>query len=72
VRRIFGRLVLLGAAAGAFYALLNYLRDSEGGAKKGDVQMVLDTGATVEPDPAEAQEFADIARKVLEIGGENR
>jgi hypothetical protein len=71
VRRIFGRLVLLGATAGAFYALLNYLRDSEG-AKKGDVQMVLDTGTTVEPDPAEAQEFADIARKVLEIGGENR
>jgi hypothetical protein len=71
VRRIFGRLVLLGATAGAFYALLNYLRDSEG-AKKGDVQMVLDTGTTVEPDPVEAQEFADIARKVLEIGGENR
>jgi hypothetical protein len=71
VRRIFGRLVLLGAGVGAFYALLNYLRDSEG-AKKGDVQMVLDTGATVELDPAEAQEFADIARKVLEIGGENR
>jgi hypothetical protein len=71
VRRIFGRLVLLGAAAGAFYALLNYLRDSEG-AKKGDVQMVLDTGTTVEPDSAEAQEFADIARKVLEIDGENR
>jgi fatty acid/phospholipid biosynthesis enzyme len=70
VRRIFGRLVLLGAAAGVAYALLNYLRDSEG-AKKGDVQMVLDTGATVEPDPAEAQEFADIARTVLEIGGEN-
>lgn len=71
MRRILGRLVLLGAGVGAFYALLNYLRDSEG-AKKGDVQMVLDTGATVEPDPAEAQEFADIARKVLEIGGENR
>lgn len=71
MRRIFGRLVLLGAAAGAFYALLNYLRDSEG-AKKGDVQMVLDTGVTVESDPAEAQEFDDIARKVLEIGGENR
>jgi hypothetical protein len=71
VRRIFGRLVLLGAAAGAAYALLNYLRDSEG-AKKGDVQMVLDTGATVEPDPAEAQEFTDIARKVLEIGGQTR
>ena len=68
MRRIFGRLVLLGAAAGAFYALLNYLRDSEG-AKKGDVQIVLDTGATVEPDAAEAQEFVDVARNILEISG---
>ena len=71
MRRTFGRVVLLGAAAGAAYALLNYLRDSEG-ARKGEVQIVLDTGATVEPDPAEAQEFADIARKVLEIGGQTR
>jgi len=71
MRRTFGRLVLLGAAAGVAYALLNYLRESEG-AKKGDVQVVLDTGATVEPDPAGAQEFADIARKVLEIGGQTR
>jgi hypothetical protein len=71
VRRTFGRLVLLGAAAGAAYALLNYLQDSKG-ARKGDVQIVLDTGATVEPGPAEAQEFADIARKVLEIGGQTR
>jgi hypothetical protein len=71
VRRIFGRLVLLGAAAGAFYALLYYVRESEG-ANMADVPMDLDTGATVEPDPAEAQEFADIARKVLELGGENR
>ena len=71
MRRTFGRVVLLGAAAGAAYALINYLRDSEG-ARKGDVQIVLDTGATVEPDPAEAQEFSDIARKVLEIGGQTR
>jgi hypothetical protein len=71
VRRTFGRLVLLGVAAGAAYALLNHLRDSEG-AKRGDVQIVLDTGSTVEPDPAEAQEFVDIARNVLEIGGQTR
>jgi hypothetical protein len=71
VRGIVGRLVLLGAAAGAIYALLNYLRDSAG-AKKGDVQLILDTGATVDPDPAEAQEFVDIARKVLEVGGQAR
>lgn len=67
MRKIFSRLVLLGAAAGAVYALRNYLQDSMA-AKQGDVQIVLDTGATVEPEPAEAQEFVDIARKVLQIG----
>jgi hypothetical protein len=71
VRKILRRLVLLGAAAGAVYALRNYLRDSMA-AKQGDVQIVLDSGATVEPEPAEAQEFVDIARKVLEIGGQAR
>ena len=71
MRRTFGRLVLLGVAAGATYALLNYLRDSEG-AKKGDVQIVLGTGPTDEPHPGETQEFADIARKVLEISGQTR
>ena len=66
-----GRLVFLGAVVGAVYALRNYLQDSAA-AKRGDVQIVLDTGSTVEPEPAEAQEFVDIARKVLEIGGQTR
>lgn len=66
MKRLLGRLVILGAAAGAVIALRNYLRDTTG-AKKGDVQIVLDDGATIEPEPVEAQEFADIARKVLEI-----
>jgi len=68
MRKLLGRLLLLGAAAGAVYALRNYLQDSSK-PKRGDVQVVLDTGATVEPDPAEAQEFVDSARKILEIGG---
>ena len=68
MRKLLGRLILLGAAAGAVYALRNYLRDSTG-AKRGDVQIVLDTGATVEPDAAEAQEFVDVARNILEING---
>ena len=68
MRRILGRLVLLGAAAGAAYALRSYLQGSAG-PKEGDVQIVLDTRATIEPGPVEAQEFADIARKILEIGG---
>ncbi len=68
MRKLLGRLVLLGAAVGAVYALRNYLQDSAG-AKRGDVQIVLDTGATVEPDAAEAQEFVDVARNILEISG---
>jgi N-acetyl-beta-hexosaminidase len=68
MRKFLRSLVLLGAAAGAVYALRNYLQDSTG-AKRGDVQIVLDTGATVEPDAAEAQEFVDVARNILEISG---
>ena len=67
MRKLLGRLILLGAAAGAVYALRNYLQDSTG-AKRGDVQIVLDTGATVEPD-VEAKEFVDVARNILEISG---
>ncbi|MDQ3833749.1 MAG: hypothetical protein M3315_08985 [Actinomycetota bacterium] len=71
MRKVLGRVVILGAAAGTVLALRNrvlrsYLKDSTG-PKKGDVQVVLDSGFTVEPDPAEAQEFADIARKILQI-----
>jgi N-acetyl-beta-hexosaminidase len=66
MRKLLTRLILLGAAAGAVYALRNYLQNATG-AKRGDVQIVLDTGATVEPDAAEAQEFVDVARNVLEI-----
>lgn len=69
MRKLVNRLVLLGVAAGAVYALRNYLQDSAG-AKRGDVQVVLDTGDTVEPGSAEAQEFADVARKILEISGQ--
>ena len=68
MRKILGGLVLLGAAAGAGFALRNYLRDPAS-AKQGDVQIVLDNGSTLEPGPVEAQEFTDIARKVLEITG---
>ena len=68
MRRILGRLLILGAAAGAAYVLRNYLEGSRG-SKKGDVQIVLDNGTTIDLDPADSQEFADIARKILEVGG---
>ncbi len=69
MKKVLGRLALLGAAAGAAYALRSYLEGSSTGPKKGDVLIVLDTGAIAEPGPSEAQESADIARKILEIGG---
>ncbi|MCA1718537.1 MAG: hypothetical protein LC781_17520 [Actinobacteria bacterium] len=68
MKKLLVRLALLGAVAGAVYALRNYLQDSTG-AKQGDVQILLDTGATVEPDSDEAQEFVDVARNILEISG---
>ena len=71
MRKILGRLVLLGAAAGAAYALRSYLQGPSG-PRAGDIRIVLNDGATVEPGPAEAQEFADIARKILEISGQAR
>ena len=76
MRKVLGRVVLLGAAAGTVLALRNrllrgYLKDSAG-PKKGDVQIVLDSGLTVEPEAGEAQEFADIARKILQISVQTR
>jgi N-acetyl-beta-hexosaminidase len=68
MRKLLRRLIVLGAAAGVIFALRNYLQDSTG-AKQGDVQILLDTGTTVEPDSAEAQEFVDVARNILEISG---
>ena len=76
MRKILGRLLLFGAAAGTALALRNYLLRSylkdSAGPKKGDVQVILDSGVTIEPDPVEAQEFTDIARKILEIGVQAR
>jgi hypothetical protein len=68
MRKLLVRVALVGAAAGAALAVRNYLRDGAG-TKPGDVQIVLDDGATVEPEPVEAREFADIARKVVEAAG---
>lgn len=68
MRKLLVRVALVGAAAGAVLAVRNYLRDGAG-VKPGDVQITLDDGATVEPEPVEAREFADIARKVVEAAG---
>ena len=68
MRKFFGGLMLLGAAAGAGIAVRNYLRDPAD-AVRGDVRITLDGGTELTPDPAEAREFVDIARRVLEISG---
>lgn len=66
MRKLLVRVALLGVAAGATLAVRNYLLESAG-PKRGDVQIVLQDGATtVEPEPVEAEEFASIARKVVE------
>ncbi len=66
MRRLLGGLVLIGAAAGAGVALRNYLRGPEN-VVQGDVRITLDGGTELTPEPAEAREFVDIARKVIEL-----
>ena len=66
MRKLFGGLVLAGAAAGAGLALRNYLRGTSGGVG-GEVRITLNGGTELELEPAEAREFVDIARRVLEI-----
>ncbi len=68
MRKLFGGLALLGAAAGAGYAVRNYLRGPASDVG-GEVRITVDGGAEIEPDPAIAREFVDIARRVLEISG---
>ena len=68
MRKLFGGLVLAGAAAGAGLALRNYLRGRTN-AVQGEVRITLNGGAEIEPDPPEARELVDIARRVLEISG---
>ena len=68
MRRVFGRLLLLGALAGGGVAVWGYLRGQSPGEEI--VQIVFDDGSTrvLASDSVEAQEFANIARKVVEIG----
>ena len=65
MRRLFGGLVLFGAAAGAGVVLRNYLRGSAE-AVGGEVRITLDGGTELTPDPAETREFVNIARRVLQ------
>jgi hypothetical protein len=68
VRRVLGRLLLLGALAGGVVAVRGYLKGQSTG--EDVVQIVFDDGSThaLVSNTVEAQEFTDIARKVVEIG----
>ena len=68
MRKLFGRLLVLGALAGGAVAARNYMRKGMTGEEV--VQLVFDDGSTrsLASNTVKAQEFTDIARKVLEIG----
>ncbi len=68
MRRLLGGLLLLGALAGGVVAVRGYLKGQSPG--EDVVQIVFDDGSThaLVSNTVEAQEFTDIARKVIEIG----
>jgi hypothetical protein len=68
VRKLLGRLLLLGALAGGAVAARNYLKGGRSG--EDVVQLVFDDGSMRElaSNTVEGQEFTGIARKVVEIG----
>jgi hypothetical protein len=68
VKRVFRRLLLLGALVGGGVAVWGYLKGQSPG--EDIVQIVFDDGSTrsLASNTVEAQEFTDIARKVVEIG----
>ena len=67
MKKLLRRLVLLGAIAGGIYAVRSYLR--EGPSATESVQIIFDDGSTrsLASNTAEGREFADIARKIVEI-----
>jgi hypothetical protein len=68
MKKLLGRLLLVGALAGGAVAARGYLKRGMPGEEV--AQLVFDDGSTrsLASNTAEGQEFADIARKVVEIG----
>lgn len=68
MKKLFGRLVVLGALAGGLLAARGYLQRAKPGEEV--VQIAFDDGSTrvLTSNTVEAQEFTDIARKLVEIG----
>ena len=68
MKKLLRGLFLLGALAGAVYAVRGYLQGRPPG--KETVQIVFDDGSarSLASDTTEGQEFTDIARKIVETG----
>jgi hypothetical protein len=68
VKKLLGRLVIPMAAAGAAVAIGSYLRS--GTAAKDVVQITFDDGSqsSLASNTPDGEEFADIARKLVEMG----
>ncbi len=68
MRKLLGRLLLLGALAGGVVAARSYLKRGMPGEEV--VQIVFDDGSTrvLASNSAQGQDFTDIASKVVEIG----
>jgi hypothetical protein len=67
VKKLLGRLVILGAVVGVVVAVGGYLR---GGAAKDVAQVTFDDGSSTAfaSNTPEGEELADIARKLVEMG----
>jgi hypothetical protein len=68
VRKLLGRLLLLGALIGGVVAARGYLKRGMPGEEV--VQIVFDDGSTrvLASNSAQGQDFTDIASKIVEIG----
>ena len=68
MKKVLGRLFILGALAGGVVAVRGYLRG--GGAAKDVAQVTFDDGSTrsFASNTPEGEEFADIAHKLVEMG----
>ncbi len=69
MKKLLGRLVILGAAAGVAVAVGGYLRGG-GTAAKDVVQITFDDGSQsfLASNTPDGEEFTDIARKLVEMG----
>ena len=67
MKKLFGRLVVLGALAGGLIAARGYLQRAKPGEEV--VQIVFDDGSAfgLTSNTVEAQEFTDIARQLVEM-----